>query len=98
MSRAGIGVLGVVLDVLLGSVEGLVLAGFAWEQDQAGLVGLEAGDVEGEGFLGGGLTTGVDGDADCRGEFAWDAGFLLFCQIFGSSRVVALCEVGQKLR
>jgi hypothetical protein len=37
---------------------------------------LEAGDVEGEGFFAGGAPAGVDGDADCGGEFAGDAGFL----------------------
>ena len=78
-ARARVGVFGMVLDVLLGGIEGLVLAGFAREEDQTGLVGLEAGDVESEGFLRGGLAARVDGDADCGGELAWDAGFLLFC-------------------
>jgi hypothetical protein len=64
-------------DVGFLGVEGFVLPGFAGEEDQAGLVGLEAGDVEGEGFFGGGASAGVDGDADCGGEFAGDAGFLL---------------------
>ena len=53
-----------------------MLAGFAREEDQARLVGFEAGDVEGEGFFVGGLAAGVDGDADCGGEFAGDVGFL----------------------
>ena len=53
-----------------------MLAGFAGEEDQACLVGLEAGDVESEGFFVGRLATGVDGDADCGGEFAGNAGFL----------------------
>jgi hypothetical protein len=53
-----------------------VLARFAGEEDQAGLVGLEAGDVEGEGFFGGVAAARVDGDADCGGEVAGDASFL----------------------
>ena len=40
------------LDVALGRVELLVLARFAGEEDQAGLVGLQAVNVGGEGFLG----------------------------------------------
>ena len=65
-----------VLDVGLRGVEFLVLAGFAGEEDQAGLVGFEAGDVEREGFFVGRLAAGVDGDADRGGEFAGDVGFL----------------------
>ena len=53
-----------------------MLAGFAGEEDQAGLVGLEALHVEGQGFLIAVEAAGVDGDADCGGEFAGDAGFL----------------------
>ena len=53
-----------------------MLAGFAGEEDEARLVGFEPGDVEGECFFVGGLAAGVDGNADCAGEFAGDAGFL----------------------
>lgn len=54
-----------------------MLAGFSWEEDQAGLVGLEAGDVGGERFFGVVCSAGVDCDADCGSEFAGDTGFLL---------------------
>ena len=54
-----------------------MLAGFAREEDQAGLVVLEPSDVLREGFLVGGLASGVDGDANCGGEFAGNACFLL---------------------
>jgi hypothetical protein len=64
-------------DIGFLGVEGLVLAGFAGEENQAGFVGLEAGDVQGEGFFGGGAAAGVDGDADCGRELAGDAGFLV---------------------
>jgi hypothetical protein len=64
------------LDVLLGRVEFLELAGLAGEEDEAGLVGLEALDVEGQGFFVGVLAARVDGDADCGSEFAGDTGFL----------------------
>lgn len=53
-----------------------MLAGFAGEEDEARFVGFEAGDVEREGFFVGGLAAGVDGNADCGGEFAGDAGLL----------------------
>ena len=58
-----------------------MLAGFAGEEDQAGFVGLETGDVCGERFFGVVCSAGVDCDADCGCEFAGDAGFLLleFC-------------------
>jgi hypothetical protein len=64
------------LELLLTAVELLVLARAAREEDQALAVGLEACDVVGEGFLGKVLAAVVDGDADCGGEFAGDAGFL----------------------
>jgi hypothetical protein len=69
------------LDVLLGRVELLVLAGLEREEDEAGLVGLQTLDVELEGLFGGGLAAVVDGDADCWGELAGDAGGLCsnFC-------------------
>lgn len=50
--------------------------GPAGEEDQAVLVGLEAGDVGGQGFLGEVLAAGVDGDADGAGEGLGDAGLL----------------------
>lgn len=71
------------LDIALLAVERLVLAGFTREQDQAGFVGGEACDVEGEGFFGGRAAAGVDGDADCGSEFAGDAGFLCELSVGG---------------
>ncbi len=53
-----------------------MLAGYSWEQDESCAVRLQALDVRGEGFGGEVCAAGVDGDADCRGEFAGDAGFL----------------------
>lgn len=64
------------LDVLGCGVELLVLAGLEWEQNEAGLVGLQTGDVEFEGFLRGGLAAVVDGDTDCGCELAGNAGGL----------------------
>lgn len=46
-SDLGDGVLGGGLDLVGGAVQFLVLAGFAGEEDQAGFVGLETGDVGG---------------------------------------------------
>lgn len=68
------------LDVVLAAVEVLVLAGAAREEDQAGAVGLEARDVEGERLFGQVLAARVEGDADCGREFAGDAGFLGVCK------------------
>lgn len=42
-----LGLVGGGLDVFGGAVEFLVLAGFAGEEDQAGFIGFEAGDVGG---------------------------------------------------
>ena len=67
------------LDVVLAAVEVFVLAGAAGEEDQARAVGLEAGDVEGERLFGQVLAARVEGDADCGGQFAGDAGFLRSC-------------------
>jgi len=53
-----------------------VRAGFAGEEDQARVVGFEAGDVCGEGFAGEVLAAVVDRDADCGGQGAGDFGFL----------------------
>lgn len=64
------------LDILRRAVEFLVLAGFPGEEDQAGLVGLEAGDVEGKSLLRGRLAARVDGNTDGGCELAGDAGFL----------------------
>lgn len=52
LGEVGLGV------TLLGGV------GLAGKQDQALLVGLEAGDVDGQGLLGQVLATEVDGDTD----------------------------------
>lgn len=48
------------LDVFGGGVEFLVLTGLAGEEDEAGLVGFEAGDVGGQGFLRVVGSSGVD--------------------------------------
>ena len=90
------------LDLFGFRVEGLVLPGFAREEDQPGFVGLQAFDVEGQGFGGGCLPAGVDWDADCWREFAGDACFLLrllmLMQLSNSEDVdwevcVKLCDV-----
>jgi len=60
-----------------GGVALLGLAGLAGEEDQALLVGLEAGDVGGEALLGEVLAAAIDGDADGLGELAGDAGGLV---------------------
>lgn len=59
-----------------GRVAVLGLAGLAGEQDQALLVGLQAGDVGGEALLGQVLAAAVDGNADRLGEAAGDASLL----------------------
>ena len=64
------------LDRLGVRVVGFLLAGLAREDDEAGLVGLEAGHVGGEGFSRQVAAARVDRDADCGGVFAGDAGFL----------------------
>jgi hypothetical protein len=63
-------------DVLFAGIQLFVHAGFAGEEDQALLVGLEALDVGFEGFDGEVGASRVDADADCGSEFAGDAGFL----------------------
>ena len=78
------GVLARALELLPAAVELLVLTGAAGEQDQTFAVGLEACDVEGEGFLRVVLPTVVDGDADGGGESAGDAGFLLYTTLVNS--------------
>lgn len=53
-----------------------MLAEFAGEEDEAGLVGLEAVNIGLEGFDGEVLAAGVDGDADGGSELARDTSFL----------------------
>lgn len=65
------------LDILLRSIQRLVLPRFAREEDQARVVGFEALDVHGDVFLGEVGAARVDGDADCGGELAGYVGFLL---------------------
>lgn len=73
----GVGLaLGHGLDIVGGAIEFLVLTGFAGEEDETGLVGLQALDVYGEGFLRVVRSSCVDCDADCGCEFARDTGFL----------------------
>lgn len=56
--------------------------GLAGEQDQALLVGLEAGDVDGQGLLGDVLATEVDGDADGGGKGLGDTSLLWKLLVF----------------
>ena len=53
-----------------------MLSGFAGEEDETGVVSLQAFDVGYETFGGEVGTTGIDGDADGWGEFTGDTGFL----------------------
>lgn len=48
----------------------------AREEDQSGTVSFETLDVCGEGFGRKIGTARVDGDTDCRSQFAWDASLL----------------------
>lgn len=64
------------LDVLGGGVELLELAALAGEEDQAGLVVLEAGDVLDQGLLGVVGAAVVDRDTDSGGELLRDASLL----------------------
>jgi hypothetical protein len=66
LGQVGLGV------TLLGGV------GAAGQHDEAALVLLEAGDVEGEGLLAEVLAAVVDRDTDGRGVLAGDAGGLFF--------------------
>ena len=59
-----------------GSAEILGLSALAGEDDQALLVGLETGDIGGEGLLAEVLTAVVDGDTDGGGVETRDAGLL----------------------
>lgn len=64
------------LDVLGGGVELLELAALAGEEDQAGLVVLQAGDVLDQGLLGVVGAAVVDRDTDGGGELLGDASLL----------------------
>ena len=64
--------------LVLGAVGGLGLAGLAGEEDQAGLVGLETLDVDGEALLGQVGAAVVNRDADGGGILLGDASGL-FC-------------------
>ena len=64
------------LEVFLGGVHFLVQAGFAGEEDEALPVGLEAGDIGGEGFFREVGAAGVDGDTNGGGEGAGNTCFL----------------------
>jgi len=66
------------LELFLAGIPLLGLAEFTREEDQAGLVFLEAGDVQSEGLFGVVLAASVDDDTDGRGELAWDTGFFQF--------------------
>lgn len=64
------------LDVLSGGVELLELTTLAGEEDQAGLVVLETGDVLDQGLLGVVGAAVVDRDTDGAGELLGDASLL----------------------
>ena len=64
------------VDLVSGRVELLELAALAGEENQAGLVVVEAGDVGNQRFLGVVGAAVVDGDTDSASELLRDAGFL----------------------
>jgi len=64
------------VDLVSGRVELLELTALAGEEDQAGLVVLEAVDVGDERLLGVVDTTVVNGDTDGAGELGRDTSFL----------------------
>ena len=64
------------VDVLSGGVELLELTALAGEEDQAGLVVLETGNVGDQGLLGVVGAAVVNGDTDGRSELLGDAGLL----------------------
>lgn len=64
------------VDVLSGGVELLELTALAGEEDQAGLVVLETGNVGDQGLLGVVGTAVVNGDTDGRSELLGDLGLL----------------------
>lgn len=66
------------LEVLLGGVTLLGLVALLGEQDQAGSVGLEALNVDGERLLGQVLATSIDGNADGGGVQAGNASGLMW--------------------
>jgi hypothetical protein len=63
-------------DVGSGRVTLLGLASLSWEEDEAGAVSLETGNVQGEGLDGEVLAAGIDGDTDGWCKLAWDASLL----------------------
>lgn len=64
------------VDVLSGGVELLELTALAGEEDQAGLVVLETGNVGDQGLLGVVGTAVVNGDTDGGSELLGDTGLL----------------------
>lgn len=64
------------LDLLGAGLTLLGGLGVAGEEDEAGLVGLQALNVGLEGLLAEVLATGVDGDTDGAGKLAGDVGLL----------------------
>jgi hypothetical protein len=69
-----------------------VLAELAWEEDEAGAVSLQAGDVGGKGFVGEVLSSWVDGDTDGWCELAWDTSLLLY--LSENLPLHVLCDFG----
>lgn len=63
-------------NLFLGSITLLGLSDLAGEEDEAGTVFLEAGNVGGEGFGGEVLAAVINGDTDRGRELAGDTSFL----------------------
>ena len=64
------------LHVLGGGLTSLDRLGFAWEEDETAVVGLQALDVGLERLLRKVLTAGIDRDTDGGCQLAWNTGFL----------------------
>ena len=65
------------LDVLDGGISLLGLSGLAWEENEAGTVGLKTLDVDLEGLDGEVGAAWVNGDTDGGSELLWDTSLLL---------------------
>lgn len=85
------------VDFVSGRVELLELAALAGEEDQTGLVVLQAGDIGDQRFLGVVGAAVVDGNTDGGGEFLGNAGFL-GCVSFCSGLFASSCRLVSKGR
>lgn len=70
------GAVGDGLDVGLGRIQLLVLTGLSGEEDEACLVGLQSGNVGGEGLLRVVRSSVVNRNTDGGSELSWDTSFL----------------------